>query len=34
MDQPPHARDVVAWLGWLAGREAGVVAAGRVHVDP
>ena len=25
--------DVVAWLGWLAGRETDALAAGRVHVD-
>ena len=25
--------DVVAWLGWLAGRKTDVLAAGRVHVD-
>ena len=28
-----YAGDVVAWLGWLAGRETDVLAAGRVHVD-
>ena len=28
-----YAGDVVAWLGWLAGRETGALAAGRVHVD-
>jgi integrase/recombinase XerD len=28
-----YAGDVVAWLGWLAGRDTGVLAAGRVHVD-
>ena len=28
-----YAADVVAWLGWLAGRETGTLAAGRVHVD-
>jgi integrase/recombinase XerD len=28
-----YATDVVAWLGWLAGRETGALAAGRVHVD-
>jgi site-specific recombinase XerD len=28
-----YAGDVVAWLAWLAGRETGVLAAGRVHVD-
>jgi integrase/recombinase XerD len=27
------AGDVVAWLGWLAGRDTDVLAAGRVHVD-
>jgi hypothetical protein len=27
-----YAADVVAWLGWLAGR-TGALAAGRVHVD-
>jgi hypothetical protein len=28
-----YAADVVAWLaGWLAGRETGALAAGRVHV--
>ena len=25
--------DVAAWLGWLAERDTGVLAAGRVHVD-
>jgi hypothetical protein len=29
-----YAGDVTAWLGWLADRETGVLAAGRVHVDP
>ena len=28
-----YAGDVVAWLGWLAGRDTGVLAAGRMHVD-
>jgi len=28
-----YAADVVAWLGWLADRDTGVLAAGRVHVD-
>jgi integrase/recombinase XerD len=28
-----YAGDVVAWLGWLAGRETAALAAGRVHVD-
>jgi hypothetical protein len=28
-----YAGDVAAWLGWLAGRDTGVLAAGRVHVD-
>jgi integrase/recombinase XerD len=28
-----YAADVVAWLGWLGGRETGVLEAGRVHVD-
>jgi hypothetical protein len=28
-----YARDVVAWLGWLAERGSGALAAGRVHVD-
>ncbi|HYB16676.1 MAG TPA: site-specific integrase [Streptosporangiaceae bacterium] len=28
-----YAADVVAWLGWLAERDTGVLAAGRVHVD-
>ena len=28
-----YAGDVAAWLGWLAEREAGALAAGRVHVD-
>jgi integrase/recombinase XerD len=28
-----YAGDVAAWLGWLAEREADVLAAGRVHVD-
>jgi integrase/recombinase XerD len=28
-----YAGDVAAWLGWLAAREADVLAAGRVHVD-
>ena len=28
-----YAADVVAWLGWLAGRETGALAAGRMHVD-
>jgi len=26
----PYAGDVVAWLGWLAGRETGALAAGQV----
>ena len=28
-----YAGDVAAWLGWLAERDTGVLAAGRVHVD-
>ena len=28
-----YAGDVAAWLGWLAGRDTDVLAAGRVHVD-
>ena len=28
-----YAADVTAWLGWLAERDTGVLAAGRVHVD-
>ncbi len=28
-----YAADVAAWLGWLTGRDTGVLAAGRVHVD-
>ena len=28
-----YAGDVAAWLGWLAERETGALAAGRVHVD-
>ena len=28
-----YAGDVVAWLGWLAGRGTGALAAERVHVD-
>jgi len=28
-----YAGDVMAWLGWLAGRETGALAAGRVHLD-
>jgi site-specific recombinase XerD len=28
-----YAGDMVAWLGWLAGRGTGALAAGRVHVD-
>jgi hypothetical protein len=28
-----YAGDLRAWLGWLAGRGTGVLAAGRVHVD-
>ncbi len=28
-----YAGDVAVWLGWLAGRETGALAAGRVHVD-
>jgi hypothetical protein len=28
-----YARDVMAWLGWLAERDTDVLAAGRVHVD-
>jgi integrase/recombinase XerD len=28
-----YAGDVVAWLGWLADQDTGVLAAGRVHVD-
>ena len=28
-----YAADVVAWLGWLAERDTGALAAGRVHVD-
>ena len=27
------AGDVTVWLGWLAGRETDVLAAGRVHLD-
>ena len=27
-----YAGDVAAWLGWLAGRDTDVLAAGRVHV--
>ncbi len=27
-----YAGDLVAWLGWLAARETGALAAGRVHV--
>jgi hypothetical protein len=29
----PYAGDVAAWLGWLAARDTGALAAGRVHVD-
>jgi integrase/recombinase XerD len=28
-----YAGDVMAWLAWLAGRETGALAAGRVHLD-
>jgi integrase/recombinase XerD len=28
-----YAADVAAWLGWLAERETGALAAGRVHMD-
>jgi integrase/recombinase XerD len=28
-----YAGDVAAWLGWLADRDTGALAAGRVHVD-
>jgi integrase/recombinase XerD len=28
-----YAGDVTTWLGWLADRETGALAAGRVHVD-
>jgi hypothetical protein len=28
-----YAGDVAAWLGWLAERDTGTLAAGRVHVD-
>ena len=28
-----YAGDVAAWLGWLARRDTGVLAAGRVHMD-
>jgi integrase/recombinase XerD len=28
-----YAGDVAVWLGWLAGRDTGVLAAGRVQVD-
>jgi len=28
-----YAVDVVAWLGWLANRDTGVLAARRLHVD-
>src|SRR5438876_2309225 len=28
-----YAGDAAAWLGWLAERETGALAAGRVHVD-
>jgi integrase/recombinase XerD len=28
-----YAGDVAAWLGWLAERDTGVLATGRVHVD-
>jgi hypothetical protein len=28
-----YAADVVTWLGWLAERTTGALAAGRVHVD-
>ena len=27
------AEDVTVWLGWLAGWETDVLAAGRVHLD-
>jgi hypothetical protein len=27
-----YTGDVVAWFGWLAGRDTGALAAGRVHV--
>jgi integrase/recombinase XerD len=28
-----YAGDMMAWLGWLADRDTGALAAGRVHVD-
>jgi integrase/recombinase XerD len=28
-----YAGDVVAWLAWLADRDTGALAAGRVHAD-
>jgi site-specific recombinase XerD len=28
-----YAGDLVAWVGWLGGQDAEVLAAGRVHVD-
>ena len=28
-----YAGDLAAWLGWLAARDTGALAAGRVHVD-
>jgi len=28
-----YAADVVAWVGWLAGRDTGALAAGRMHAD-
>jgi site-specific recombinase XerD len=28
-----YATDVVAWMAWLAGRDTGALAAGRMHVD-
>jgi integrase/recombinase XerD len=28
-----YAGDMAAWLGWLAARDTGALAAGRVHVD-
>jgi site-specific recombinase XerD len=28
-----YAADAVTWLGWLAERTTGALAAGRVHVD-
>lgn len=28
-----YAGEVAAWLGWLVGRDTGVLAAGHMHVD-